>query len=82
VNRGSKNDRHAKDHWGAAYDAIPKSVFATVAWHLAAIAGDNADDPDATVRRFLEELRVLGLNGLIPPQQVVATARAVEKAGA
>jgi hypothetical protein len=82
MNRGSKNDQHAKQHWGDAYDAIPKSVFATIAWHLANQCGEQLDDPTAVIARFLEEARALGHNGILPASQVLATARAVEKAGA
>ena len=39
-----KQDRAARTAWGqAAYAAIPKSVFALAAWHLANVASDAAD---------------------------------------
>lgn len=77
---GSKSDDHARNLWGAAYDSIPKSVFATLAWHLAAQCnGESADDTDATFLKFYDELRVLGHNGIIPKSQVLAAIRSFEK---
>lgn len=65
----NKNDSHARDCWGDLYDSLPKSVFATAAWHLANIASGEADAPGAAEKRFFEELKALAANGIIPKQQ-------------
>jgi hypothetical protein len=67
---GIKNDRHARQCWGDLYDSLPKSVFATAAWHLANVASDTADAPGAAEKRFFEELRALVANNIIPKQQL------------
>lgn len=63
-----KQDVSARQAWGAAYDAIPKSVFALVAWHLANVASGTADENGAAERRFVEELEALR-HGHLPPSQ-------------
>lgn len=78
-NRGLKNDDHAREHWGAAYGAIPKSVFASLAWHLANVASGNADNRGAAEARAVEELRALG-GSIIPERQASGAARAILKA--
>lgn len=70
--RGMKNDRHARHHWGEAYDAIPKSVFATVAWHLANLASGEADVEGAAEKQFFDELRALVANNIIPKEQLAS----------
>lgn len=76
----SKNDQTAIDLWGrAAYDGTPKSVFATIAWHLADLASGTAGGDGAAVMRFLAELRALGHCGAIDPAQIRAVVRAFEK---
>ena len=80
MNRGSKNDQHAKQHWGHVYDAIPKSVFATIAWHLANLASDKADTEGAAEMRFLEELKALVDGDIIPKSQGLSVVRAYEAA--
>ena len=65
----NKHDRHAREHWGEIYDALPKSVFATVAWHLANVASGNADNPGSAKRRFISELNALVANNIIPAPQ-------------
>lgn len=68
----NKNDSHARDHWGQMYDAIPKSVFATVCWHLANLSSGEADTDGAAEKRFLEELGALARSGIIPEKQVAS----------
>jgi hypothetical protein len=75
----SKHDSHAVRLWGPAYLDIPKSVFATIAWHLANEASGSADSPGAAVSRFLTELYTLGANDIISQEQVKASARALTK---
>jgi hypothetical protein len=75
-----KNDVIAREHWGSdLYDRIPKSVFAVVAWHLANIASDSPDFPEAAMSRFVEEVEALEANGLIPEGQARAVIRAFGK---
>lgn len=74
----SKNDGHATALWGHdVYKAIPKSVFATAAWHLANIASGEVDHGGAAELRFCEELKALAQNGIIPPKQVIASVTAI-----
>ena len=65
-----KNDSHARECWGDLYDSLPKSVFATAAWHLANVASGAADGPGEAEKRFFEELRALVASGIIPKQQI------------
>lgn len=77
------SDQHARQHWGGAtYDRIPKSVFATVAWHLANLASGECDTPGAAELRFVEELRALALNGIIPAKQAAYSGLAIAEASA
>lgn len=46
-------DDGARALWGPAYDRVPKSVFALVAWHLA----------DGSVKRVVEEIESLKGSG-------------------
>lgn len=65
-----KQDGAARRAWGDAYDAIPKSVFALAAWHLANVASGSADEPGAAELRMIEELEALQYGHL---QQAQAT---------
>ena len=67
----SKNDGVARSHWGEAYDEIPKSVFAAIAWHLANLASGECDTPGAAEARFLAEWQAVETLGVSAP-----TARA------
>lgn len=79
--RGGNGDRVARDLWGLAYDAIPKSVFAVVAWHLADCASDEGVGNDGEVRRFVEELEAMRSNGTLDERQVKRALRAANDAG-
>lgn len=68
-----KADQHARKHWGKAYDAIPKSVFATVAWHLANFASDGGN----AEARFVEELKAMLDNGIIDERQTKPAIKAI-----
>jgi hypothetical protein len=72
-----KNDQAARDHWGAAYDAIPKSVFAVAAWHLANVASETCDALGAAEGRFAEELEALAGSGILEPRQAKAALKAL-----
>jgi hypothetical protein len=54
-----KNDHVARDLWGHAYDDIPKSVFAVMAFYLAGGCVDSAEDFNLVRARILEELDAL-----------------------
>lgn len=75
-----KQDDHAARYWGDAYDAIPKSVFATVAWHLANLASGTADAAGAAEAAFRSELTVLMNGGVIPEAQGKRALAAIAKA--
>lgn len=76
-----KTDTHAKQAWGSdVYAAIPKSVFATVAWHLANLASGQADASGEAEKMFLSELAALTRSGIIPRDQTATVIRALEGA--
>lgn len=74
-----KNDTLAREAWGgAAYEAIPKSVFAYIAWHLANASSESSDAAGAAEQRFMFEWGALTAHGLQPP---TGAARSLAKAG-
>ena len=77
-----KQDAHATEHWRwDAYAAIPKSVFATVAWHLANALSESCDAPGMAEKRFAEEIDALVASGILPAAQGKRAIAAVSKAG-
>jgi hypothetical protein len=72
----NKNDQHARRAWGSAYDAIPKSVFAIAAWHLANVASGDADAPGSAELRMIEELEALRC-GHLPVAQADRSIKAI-----
>ena len=65
-----KQDAHASEHWGwDVYATVPKSVFATVAWHLANALSESCDTPGMAEKRFAEEIDALVANGILPAAQ-------------
>lgn len=63
-----KNDATAAALWSAkGYEAIPKSVFAAIAWHLANLASESCDAPGEAEKRFMEEWDALLSHGLSAP---------------
>src|SRR5690349_19188372 len=75
----SKDDGHAKRHWGEkAYAAIPKSVFATLAWHLANANSGKADEPGAAEVAAMQELEALA-DQIMPAKQALAAIRAIKR---
>lgn len=72
-----KKDGAARAAWGDAYAAIPKSVFAIVAWHLANVASDSADDDGAAEKRFVEELAALRDGGHLDRAQATSAIKAI-----
>jgi hypothetical protein len=81
-----KNDHAARALWGRAYDELPKSVFAVVAWYLADCASDEGVGHGGEVRRFIEELDAMKSNGILDAVQVdralAALAREARREGA
>ena len=71
----NKSDAHARELWGSAYDSIPKSVFATMAYYLAGNCVDSAEDADQVDARLLEELEALTAQ-IIPERQGKAAIKA------
>jgi hypothetical protein len=59
----NKNDIEARKHWGDRYDAIPKSVFAVIAWHLSDCSSDEGAGNGGAENRFMWEWDVLIRNG-------------------
>lgn len=76
-----KDDGHAIQHWGEIYNAIPKSVWATVAWHLANVASGECDNHGAAESRVIVELCALASNGILPDMQSTRAVKAILKAG-
>lgn len=77
---GLKSDRAAREQWGSAYDAIPKSAFALIAFHLANNCADEPDTFSGILARFLEEADCLALNGMMPEARAKAIRAAIAKA--
>lgn len=73
----TKHDGAAIQAWGAAYDAVPKSVFALAAWHLANLASGALDHPGAAEARFAWEVMILGQGGHISPTQAGRALRSL-----
>lgn len=75
-----KQDRSARLAWCEAYDAIPKSVFALAAWHLANVCSDSADADGAAERRMIEELEALRDGDHLPRAQADRAIKAIRTA--
>lgn len=54
-----KNDSTARHLYGEAYDKIPKSVFAVMAWYLADACSDEGVGNNGELARLEEELKAL-----------------------
>lgn len=67
--RGMKKDQVARSLWGRAYDEIPKSVFAVVAFYLADVASTEGVGNGGEVERFRQELEALLKNQIIDEAQ-------------
>lgn len=77
--RGFKSDAHARRLFGDAYDAIPKSVFATMAYYLASVCSGSPDDRASVDARLLQELEALS-GQIIPERQGNAAIKAFRAA--
>lgn len=74
-----KNDQHARSDLGSqVFDAIPKSIFATLAFRLADRLGDGTADRSVVFPIMAEELAALANCGIIPADQVKRTLKALE----
>lgn len=74
-----KNDQVARDLFGHSYDAIPKSVFAVMAYYLAGNSVDSAEDDNQVRARILEELEALS-GQILPERQGRAAIKAFKEA--
>lgn len=64
-----KQDADANRLWGEKlYAAIPKSVFAVIAWHLANATSESCDAAGAAEKRFAEEWSILFQGGHFPQE--------------
>lgn len=75
-----KNDWHARQALGRCYDAIPKSVFATLAYRLADRLNGGNDDQAEALAMMRDELQALSLNGIVPERQAALALKALEAA--
>lgn len=57
--RSGNNDDIARNLYGPAYDKIPKSVFAVMAWYLADACSDAGVGNDGELLRLQDELKAL-----------------------
>lgn len=74
-----KNDEAARRYWGDAYDGIPKSVFALIAWQLANRCSENCDQPGAAETEFVAELKALVNAGIMDAAQAKRTLTALDR---
>lgn len=73
-----QDDESAHSHWGAAYDRVPKAVFAVVAWHLASEISVAPGSHGAAAQVFTDRLRRLANDGLIDVRKSRRALRALE----
>lgn len=73
-----KQDASARRAWGSAFDAIPKSVFALAAWHLANVCSESADVPGSAEARMIDELTALPDGGHLPKAQADRAIKALK----
>lgn len=73
-----KNDQHARHDLGSeTFDAIPKSIFATLAFRLADRLGGGNADRDQVFPIMVEELQALATCGIVPQDQAVRAMKAL-----
>ena len=73
--RGS-DDRYAVELLGSAYEAVPKGVWAALAWSQALSAKGPAETATGVIRRRLESLIS---NGLVPRDQGDKALQALDR---
>lgn len=74
--KGFKDDLAARRAWGSAYDAIPKSVFALLTFHLGLAAAGDGEVWD----RIRHELEVLRDGGHLAVAQANRAIKAMDAA--
>ncbi len=75
----NNKDGGAKRLFGEAYDKIPKSVFAVMAWHFANAASGIADTPGAAEEIMIAELFAVMEAGYITEAQSHTAKKAILK---
>lgn len=78
--RGIKADTSARQELGEIYDAVPKSAFALMAYHLANLCCDDPDTQPGIFARLQEEADALVANGIMPERHAEALRAAIAKA--
>lgn len=76
-NRGMKHDGEARALFGPAYDSIPKSVFAILAYHFADRCGPTGADNDEAAATIIEEIGILAKGNIISAAQAKAAIRSL-----
>lgn len=74
-----KADRAAIAALGSVYEAVPKSAFALIAYHLARLCAGE-DEHDGALARLIEEADALAANGIMPERHAKALRVAIAKA--
>ena len=77
--RGFKSDRAAQEAFGPIYDAVPKSAFALIAFHLANLCAEQPDDFASIMARIQEEADALAANDIMPARHAKLIADAIRK---
>lgn len=78
--RGFKADTAARHTLGAVYDAVPKSAFALISYHLANLCSEEPDTLTGILARLQEEADALVLNGIMPEQHAKTLRAAIARA--
>lgn len=74
-----QNDaKTAIEYWGKAFDAIPKSAFALIAWHLANAFSGQADTAGAAEQAFVTEALALKHAGILSERHFLLISRNVK----
>lgn len=77
--RGFKSDRAAQEAFGSIYDAVPKSAFALIAYHLADLCAEHPGDFASIMARIQDEADALAANEIMPARHAKVIADAVRK---
>ena len=75
----NKDDSVARQLWGDAYEKIPKSLFAVVAWYVCDVASNEGAGNGGELRRFLEELDAMETNQIVSAAQIKRARTAIAK---
>lgn len=77
--RGIKSDTAAREALGTVYDAVPKSAFALIAYHLANLCADDPDQHDSILARIQVEADALAANGIMPERHADTLRAAIAR---